>query len=62
MEHVVESLLRCVSPLTREHATEVMLRAHSHGQAEVIACPLELAELYCERLHSAGLTATMERG
>jgi ATP-dependent Clp protease adaptor protein ClpS len=38
-----------------------MLQAHNHGQATVISCPLELAELYRERLESFGLTATIER-
>lgn len=61
MDHVVESLLVSVPELTREHATEVMLHAHEHGQAEVIACPLERAELYRDRLESRGLTATIER-
>jgi ATP-dependent Clp protease adapter protein ClpS len=38
-----------------------MLEAHEHGQAEVIRCPLERAELYRDRLESHALTATIER-
>lgn len=60
MIHVVQSLLRSV-PLTAEQATSIMLEAHLHGEAVVITCPLELAELYRERLESCRLTATIER-
>ena len=60
MDHVVESLLDCVPPLTQEGAVEVMLTAHEHGMATVIACPQETAELYRDRLESRGLTATIE--
>jgi len=38
-----------------------MLQAHLNGKACVIACPLERAELYRDRLQSRGLTATIER-
>jgi ATP-dependent Clp protease adapter protein ClpS len=38
-----------------------MLDAHDNGKAVVIVCPLELAELYRERLESCGLTATIEK-
>ena len=31
------------------------------GKAVVIACPLELAELYQQRILSFGLTATIEK-
>ena len=61
MGHVVSSLLRSVPELTPQRAEEIMLEAHNHGQAVVIACPLELAELYRDRLESCGLTATIER-
>lgn len=61
MGHVVSSLLRSVPGLTPQRAEEIMLEAHNHGQAMVIVCPLELAELYRERLESCGLTATIER-
>jgi ATP-dependent Clp protease adapter protein ClpS len=61
MGHVVRALLVSVPELSPERATEVMLEAHEHGQAEVIRCPLERAELYRDRLESHGLTATIER-
>jgi ATP-dependent Clp protease adaptor protein ClpS len=60
MDHVVASLLKCVHSLDLERAVEIMLTAHNHGEAEVIACPKETAELYRERLESCGLTATIE--
>lgn len=61
MGHVVHALLRSVPELTEDRAYEVMWEAHLRGQAEVIRCPLERAELYCQRLRAAGLTATVER-
>jgi ATP-dependent Clp protease adaptor protein ClpS len=61
MSHVVHALLTSVPELTPERAAEVMLEAHNHGQAEVIRCPLERAELYRDRLESFSLTATIER-
>ena len=61
MLYVVQSLLVCVPELDAQQATEVMLQAHLHGQARVIACPLERAELYRDRLESRGLTATIEK-
>jgi ATP-dependent Clp protease adaptor protein ClpS len=60
MEHVVESLLVCVPELEPEQAVAVMLEAHEQGVAQVLACPLERAELYRDRLWSQGLTATIE--
>lgn len=60
MTYVVRALLRCVPGLTPERATAIMLEAHNHGRAIVITCPLELAELYRDRLESCGLTATVE--
>ena len=61
MAHVVRALLASVPELDTARATAIMLEAHLHGQAEVIACPLERAELYRDRLESFGLTATIER-
>lgn len=61
MTFVVSALLRSVPELSTERAVEVMLTAHEHGQADVISCPLERAELYRDRLESHGLTATIER-
>lgn len=61
MEHVVHALLSSVPELDEAMALQVMLTAHHHGQADVIVCPLERAELYRDRLESFGLTATVER-
>jgi ATP-dependent Clp protease adaptor protein ClpS len=61
MYYVVRSLIMCVPELSAEDAGEVMLQAHLNGKACVIACPLERAELYRDRLQSRGLTATVER-
>ena len=61
MDHVVHALLVSVPELDVERAAEVMLIAHLRGEADVIACPLERAELYRDRLKSHGLTATIRR-
>ena len=61
MLHVVQCLLKSVPKLGRMRAVEIMFEAHNHGQALVTTCPLELAELYRERLESFGLTATIEK-
>ena len=61
MVHVVLSLLKSVPKLGRRRATEIMFEAHNHGHALVTTCPLELAELYRDRLQSFGLTATIEK-
>ena len=61
MGHVVRSLLASVPELSTERAMEIMIETHLRGRANVIACPLERAELYRDRLASFGLTATIER-
>lgn len=61
MEHVVESLVRCVPSLTVEAAAAIMLEAHAEGRATVVECPKEAAEHYRDALESRGLTATIER-
>ncbi|MXZ46542.1 MAG: ATP-dependent Clp protease adaptor ClpS [Chloroflexi bacterium] len=61
MGHVVRALLASVPELDTERAMAIMIEAHLRGRAEVIACPLERAELYRDRLDSFGLTATIER-
>ncbi len=60
MEHVVESLVRCVPSLTVEAAAAIMFEAHNEGRATVLECPRETAEHYREALESCGLTATIE--
>jgi ATP-dependent Clp protease adaptor protein ClpS len=62
MDHVVRSLVRSVPGMGTAKAVRVMLEAHNNGQAVVIRCPLELAELVRGRLESCGLTATIEAG
>ena len=61
MLYVVQCLLKTVPRLGRRRAVEIMLAAHNHGKAVVTTCPLELAELYRDRLESFGLTATIEK-
>ncbi|MFN8535055.1 MAG: ATP-dependent Clp protease adapter ClpS [Dehalococcoidia bacterium] len=61
MDHVVAVLLRTIPRMSPEGAYAIMIEAHTSGQAEVIVCPLEQAELYRERLESHGLTSTIER-
>ena len=61
MLYVVQSLMKSVPKLSRRRAVEVMLEAHLHGRALVTTCPLELAELYRDRLETFGLTATIEK-
>lgn len=61
MDHVVIAIEKSVPGLTQQQAIQIMLEAHISGSATVITCPLELAELYRDRLESFGLTATIER-
>ena len=61
MLYVVNCLLKTVPGLGAQRATEIMIEAHNRGHAIVTTCPLELAELYRERLESFGLTATIEK-
>lgn len=60
-DHVVHALISSVPGISRSRALEIMFQAHKLGHAQVVRCPLELAELYQERLASFGLTATIER-
>jgi ATP-dependent Clp protease adaptor protein ClpS len=61
MVHVVRSLMKSIPKLGARRATQIMFEAHNHGKAVVTTCPLELAELYRDRLQSCGLTATIEK-
>ena len=61
MDHVIQALRKSVPGMTLARATAVMWEAHTSGKAVVITCPLELAELYQQRLMSFGLTATIEK-
>jgi ATP-dependent Clp protease adaptor protein ClpS len=61
MLYVVRSLLKSVPTLGATRATQIMLEAHNRGKAVVTTCPLELAELYRDRLEGFGLTATIQK-
>ncbi len=61
MFYVVGALLKSVPGLSRRRAMQIMLQAHFTGKAVVTTCPLELAELYRDRLQGFGLTATIEK-
>lgn len=61
MDYVVVALVKSVPGTSPQEAIEIMLEAHTNGQAVVIICPLEHAELYRDRLQSFGLTATIQK-
>ena len=61
MLYVISCLLKSVPNLGPARATRIMLEAHKNGRARVTTCPLELAELYRDRLEGFGLTATIEK-
>lgn len=61
MQHVVQSLMRCVPGLSHEDAAEIMLEAHQNGQARATVAPHEEAARCRNCLESHGLTATIER-
>jgi ATP-dependent Clp protease adaptor protein ClpS len=61
MVYVVRCLMKSVPNLGARRATQIMFEAHNQGKAVVTTCPLELAELYRDRLQSCGLTATIEK-
>src|SRR5438128_3945119 len=60
MMYVVRSLVKSVPNLGATRATRIMFEAHQNRKANVASCPLELAELYRDRLQSCGLTTTIE--
>ena len=59
--YVVQALQKSVPGMSLSRAVAIMWEAHTSGKAVVITCPLELAELYQQRLLSFGLTATIEK-
>ena len=59
--HVVQALQKSVPGMSLSRAVAIMWEAHTSGKAVVITCPLELAELYQQRLLTFGLTATIEK-
>jgi len=58
--YVVTCLVNTVDSLTLERATEIVQEAQVHGQARVITRPLEIAELYRERLENLVLPISLE--
>ncbi len=60
MDHVILALIRTVTSLSTHEAVQIMMEAHTYGQAQVIICLKELAEHYRERLEHHGLTSTIE--
>jgi ATP-dependent Clp protease adaptor protein ClpS len=62
MSYVVTCLVNTIPGMSPDRANDIMLEAHNHGRAHVVTCPLELAELYRDRLEALVLTATIERG
>jgi ATP-dependent Clp protease adaptor protein ClpS len=61
MLYVVRCLIKSVPNISTTRAMKIMLEAHNRGKAVVTTCPLELAELYRDRLQGCGLTATIEK-
>ena len=61
MDYVVTSLIKAVPQLSREQALDIMKEAHQTGVALVLMAPLEHAEMYCDRIKSFGLVASIEK-
>ncbi len=61
MEYVVDALVKSVPSLSTEEAISIMVEAHTSGKAIVIACPLEQAEYYRDRIRSFSLGVTIEK-
>ena len=62
-DHVARTLARVIPGMTIDQGFAIADRIHNSGQAVVWTGPKEVAELYWEQLHSAGLTmAPLEQG
>ncbi len=61
MDYVVRSLMKTIPGMDREKAHRIMMEAHNKGKATVVVCSREEAEMYCERLTSCQLTASIEQ-
>ena len=57
---VARWLVASVPGLSGQDAWQITEQAHKTGQAVIITCPKEEAELYHERLQSYGLTVSIE--
>jgi ATP-dependent Clp protease adaptor protein ClpS len=62
-DHVARTLARVIPGVTVEQGYSIADKIHNTGRAVVWTGPKEVAELYWEQLHSAGLTmAPLEQG
>jgi ATP-dependent Clp protease adaptor protein ClpS len=62
-DHVARTLSRVIPGISIDQGFQIADRIHNSGQAVVWTGPKEVAELYWEQLHSAGLTmAPLEQG
>jgi ATP-dependent Clp protease adaptor protein ClpS len=62
-DHVARTLARVIPRMSIDQGYAMADRIHNSGQAIVWTGPKEVAELYWEQLHSAGLTmAPLEQG
>ena len=62
-DHVARTLARVIPGVSVQHGYTIADRIHNRGLAVVWSGPLEVAELYWELLHDAGLTmAPLEEG
>jgi ATP-dependent Clp protease adaptor protein ClpS len=62
-DHVAFTLARTIPGVSVERGYEIADRIHRSGQALVWSGHKEIAELYWEQLHAAGLTmAPLEQG
>jgi ATP-dependent Clp protease adaptor protein ClpS len=55
-DHVARTLARVVPGVTIDQGYSIADQIHNSGRAVVWTGPKEVAELYWEQLHSAGLT------
>jgi len=55
-EHVARTLAAVIPTVDYERGMALATRIHSEGRARVWSGPREVAELYWEQLHTAGLT------
>lgn len=56
----VAALLACMPALTADDAARVLSAARHDGRAEVLTCPRELAEYYCDALRARGVPSAIE--
>ena len=58
-EYVARVLVSSVPDFSQSDAYQVMQKAHQHGMAVVGVWVFEMAELYCDKLKSGGLIASV---